>query len=83
MFEEVNMPPTQKAPVDVGKERVLISSLDQVSCMLCYNNQRYHIHISVCQMVVFPWEIYLLVKVQEVHVMLIMRSRVFLEDMSF
>ena len=77
------MPPTQKAHVDVGKERVLISSLDQVSCILCYNNQCYHIHISVCQMDVFPWEIHLLVKIEEVHVMLIMRSRVFLGDMSF
>ena len=43
MFEEVNMPPTQKAPVDVGKERVLISSLDQVSCMLRFYNQCYNI----------------------------------------
>ena len=49
MFEEVNMPPTQKAPVDVGKERVLISSLDQVGCILRFYNQCYNIQfILMC-----------------------------------
>jgi len=30
MYEEVNMPPTEQAPVTVGQNRVAISSLDEV-----------------------------------------------------